>query len=144
MIEPATTARATGARSIASSLLAAVLVVCGIFTARALAASPGLPIIVYHQIRNTPDGPPDSLEAISLDRFKAEMRYLHEHGYVTLTAEEVVNYLHGGDPPGKKIVAIQFDDGWKSGQLALPVLDNYSFLLVVTVADLGLLTLAFG
>jgi peptidoglycan/xylan/chitin deacetylase (PgdA/CDA1 family) len=63
---------------------------------------------------------------------------------VTLTAEEVVNYLHGGDPPGKKIVAIQFDDGWKSGQLALPVLDNYSFLLVVTVADLGLLTLAFG
>jgi len=73
MIEPAATARARGARSIASSLLAAVLAVCGIFTASALAASPRLPIIVYHQIRNTADGPPDSLEAISLDRFKSEM-----------------------------------------------------------------------
>jgi hypothetical protein len=46
MIEPAATARARGARSIASSLLAAVLAVCGIFTASALAASPRLPIIV--------------------------------------------------------------------------------------------------
>jgi hypothetical protein len=60
MIEPAATARARGARSIASSLLAAVLAVCGIFTASALAASPRLPIIVYHQIRNTADGPPDN------------------------------------------------------------------------------------
>jgi endo-1,4-beta-xylanase len=98
MVEQATTARAKGARSIAPSLLVAVLAVCGIFTASALAASPGLPIIVYHQIRNTPDGPPDSLEAISLDRFTSEMRYLHEHGYVTLSAEEVVNYMHGGNP----------------------------------------------
>jgi len=32
-----------------------------------------------------------------------------------------------GDQPGKKVVAIQFDDGWKSGQLALPVLDKYGF-----------------
>jgi peptidoglycan/xylan/chitin deacetylase (PgdA/CDA1 family) len=127
MIEPAITAQPRWVRSIASSLLAAVLTVCGIFTASALAASPGLPIIVYHQIRNTPDGPPDSLEAISLDRFKSEMRYLHEHGYQTLSAQEAVNYLHGGDQPGKKVVAIQFDDGWKSGQLALPVLDKYGF-----------------
>ena len=127
MIEAAASARPRSVRIVASSLLAAVLMVCGIFTAGAPAASAGLPIIVYHQIRNTPDGPPDSLEAISLDRFKSEMSYLHEHGYVTLSAEEVVNYLHGGNPPGKKIVAIQFDDGWKSSQLALPVLDGYGF-----------------
>ena len=127
MLEPAIAARTGGARSVALSLVVAVLSVCGIFTASALAASPGLPIIVYHQIRNTSDGPPDSLEAISLDRFKSEMRYLHEQGYMTLSAEEVVNYLHGGYPPGRKVVAVQFDDGWKSGQLALPVLDKYGF-----------------
>ena len=127
LIEPATNARDRGARPIASSLLAASLAICEIFTASALAASRGLPIIVYHQIRNTVDGPPDSLEAISLDRFKSEMRYLHEHGYVTLGAEDVVNYLHGDALPGEKIVAVQFDDGWKSGQLALPVLDKYGF-----------------
>ena len=125
MIEPSITARPRWSRSVASLLFAVVFAVCGIFSAPA--ASPKLPIIVYHQIRNTPGGPPDSLEAISLDRFKLEMRYLHEQGYVTLSAEEVVDYLRGGEPPGKNIVAIQFDDGWKSGQLALPVLDKYGF-----------------
>jgi len=120
--------RARAARFIVSSLLAAVLAVSGIFTASVYATSGGLPILVYHQIRYTADGPPDSLEAISLDRFKSEMRYLHEHGYVTLSAEEVVNYFHGGSNfPGKKLVAVQFDDGWKSAQLALPVLNKYGF-----------------
>lgn len=113
-------------QSIALAMFVAVFGVCGILSAGALAASRGLPIIVYHQIRETPDGPPDSLEAISLDRFKSEMRYLHEHGYVTLSAEEIVAYLHGGTS-ADKIVAIQFDDGWKSEQLALPVLDKFDF-----------------
>jgi peptidoglycan/xylan/chitin deacetylase (PgdA/CDA1 family) len=120
-------ARANRTRSVGSSLLMAVVCVCGIFAASPLAASSGLPIIVYHQIRDTRDGPPDSLEAISLDRFKSEMRYLHEHGYVTLSASEVVKHLQEGDSPGEKIVAIQFDDGWKSSQLALPVLNQYGF-----------------
>ncbi len=86
-----------------------------------------LPIIVYHQIRNSADGPPDSLEAISLARFESQMRYLHEQGYTTLSSEEVVSFVRGGKPPGAKIVAIHFDDGWKSSQLALPVLDRYAF-----------------
>jgi peptidoglycan/xylan/chitin deacetylase (PgdA/CDA1 family) len=125
MIAVAATDRAGRARSIALSLVAAVLAIA--VTAGVLAASPRLPIIVYHQIRNTADGPPDSLETISLDRFKSEMRYLHEHGYVTLNADEVIDFLNGGNPPSKKIVALQFDDGWKSSQLALPVLDKYAF-----------------
>ncbi len=108
-------------------LFAAVIEAWAILTASAFAASPDLPVIVYHQIRNTADGPPDSLEAISLDRFESEMRYLHEHGYVTLSAAQVVDYVRGGKPAGKRIVAIQFDDGWKSAQLALPILDQYGF-----------------
>jgi len=91
------------------------------------AESPSLPIIVYHQIRDSADGPPDSPEAISLTRFEAQMRYLHEEGYVTLSVAEVLNVVHGGKPPGARIVAIHFDDGWKSAQLALPVLERYGF-----------------
>lgn len=107
-------------------LAAAILAVCGVFSPKA-AADPALPIIVYHQIRNSSDGPPDSLEAISSERFKSEMRYLHEQGYVTLSAKEVVAYMRGAAPPQTKVLAIQFDDGWKSSQLALPVLDMYGF-----------------
>ena len=93
----------------------------------AAAQAPTLPIIVYHQIRNSADGPPDSLEAISLATFEAQMRYLHEQGYATLSADEVVQFVRGGKPPSGRIVAIHFDDGWKSVQLALPVLDRYGF-----------------
>ena len=104
---------------LASSFLIAVFGFCGIFSASALASPRGLPIIVYHQIRETPEGPPDSLEPISLDRFTLEMGYLHEHGYVTLSAEEVESNLQGATSSDKN-VANQFDDGWKTAQLALP------------------------
>jgi peptidoglycan/xylan/chitin deacetylase (PgdA/CDA1 family) len=95
--------------------------------ATAAANAPALPILVYHQIRDRADGPPDSFEAISLARFEEEMRYLHKQGYVTLSVDQVVDFVRGGKPPGAKIVAIHFDDGWKSAQLALPVLDRYGF-----------------
>jgi peptidoglycan/xylan/chitin deacetylase (PgdA/CDA1 family) len=126
MVESAN-APARAVRSIVTLLLAAIVEAWGILTPSAFIASPALPIIVYHQIRNGADGPPDSLEVISLDHFESEMRYLHEHGYVTLNAAQVVDYIRGGKPPGKRIVAIQFDDGWKSAQLALPILNRYRF-----------------
>ena len=116
-----------GIRTTALLLLTAVLACCSIFGAGASAPSAGLPILVYHQIRDTADGPPNSPEAISLDRFKTQMQYLHEHGYVTLSADEVVRYLQGNYPQGKKVAAIHFDDGWTSARLALPVLDAYGF-----------------
>ena len=95
--------------------------------ATAVAEPLPLPIIVYHQIRADADGPPDSLETISLERFESQMQHLHERGYTTLSGEEVVNIVHGEKPSATKIVAIHFDDGWKSAQLALPALDRYAF-----------------
>jgi len=117
------TALTTKARIVGLGMVAAS---CGA-PAIAADAAPWLPIIVYHQIRSAADGPPDSLEVISLQRFEAQLRYLHDQGYATLSADEVVDFVHGGKPPGAKIVAIHFDDGWKSAQLALPVLDRYGF-----------------
>jgi len=114
-------------RDAIAKVLAAIVAVCGTPSVYAVAAQRDLPIIVYHQIRNTDDGPPDSAEAIALTRFESEMRYLHEQGYVALSAQEVVNFVHSGKAPGTRIVAVQFDDGWKSAQLALPVLDRYGF-----------------
>ena len=104
-----------------------MVVACAIVSPAAMPASPALPILVYHQIRNTADGPPDSDEAISLSRFESQMRYLHDNGYVTLSANEVVDFIRGRPIPESKIVAIHFDDGWKSAQFALPVLDRYGF-----------------
>ena len=123
---PARRARALGVLP-SGMTLACVPAASGAAPLGAAANVPALPILVYHQIRLGADGPPDSLETISLDRFSAQMRHLSEEGYVTLSADEVVEFVRGVGSRADRIVAIQFDDGWKSAQLALPVLDRYGF-----------------
>ena len=94
------------------------------FGASAPAAS--LPILVYHQIRVANDGLSDGPTVISLERFAAEMRILHEEGYITLGMDEVVKFLKGRKFPPHS-VAIHFDDGWQSALNARPVLDRYGY-----------------
>jgi peptidoglycan/xylan/chitin deacetylase (PgdA/CDA1 family) len=90
-------------------------------------AGASFPILVYHQIRTTPDGPADSEIALSLERFEEQMRYLHQHGYTAISTEQAVAIVRGGRAPPGKLVAIHFDDGWKSSLAAVPVLDRYGF-----------------
>jgi peptidoglycan/xylan/chitin deacetylase (PgdA/CDA1 family) len=52
------------------------------------------------------------------------MQYLHDQGYRSLSMDEVVQYLEGKPFP-RKVVAIHFDDGWRSAEAALPVLSRY-------------------
>jgi peptidoglycan/xylan/chitin deacetylase (PgdA/CDA1 family) len=85
-----------------------------------------LPIIVYHEIRTSGDEPADGPTAISLQRFESQMAYLHGHGYRTLSMEEAIRFLQGERFPSK-VVAIHFDDGWKSELSAVPVLDRFGF-----------------
>jgi peptidoglycan/xylan/chitin deacetylase (PgdA/CDA1 family) len=85
-----------------------------------------LPILVYHQIRTSPDGPADGPIALSLERFEGQMRLLDEEGYTTLSMDQVERFLEGEPFPGK-VVAIHIDDGWQSSLAAVPVLDRYGF-----------------
>ncbi len=85
-----------------------------------------LPILVYHQI-GEPDRPGNAPITVSLQDFERQMQYLHEHGYATLTTSETVEFVRTGRAPSDRIVAIHFDDGWKSSLAALPILDRYGF-----------------
>lgn len=87
---------------------------------------PGLPILVYHEIKTARPEPWDVTVTVPLADFEAEMRYLKEQGYATLSMSDVMDYLKGKPFP-EKIVAIHFDDGWKSAQDAVPVLNRYGF-----------------
>jgi len=114
-------------RSLGAALLAVALSCLMIWPAAAGAPpAPALPILVYHQIRVGPDGPPDGETVISYERFSVDMEYLHDQGYVTLDMDEVVQFLQGERFP-PKVVAIHFDDGWQSAINAVPVLDRYGF-----------------
>lgn len=100
----------------------------GIFLAPqiAQARAANLPIIVYHQILESVDEDSDDPTIISYAQFSAQMAYLHDHGYVTLSMDEVMRYLNG-EPFPERVVAIQFDDGWKSQLSALSLLRQYGF-----------------
>lgn len=89
-------------------------------------AGQGLPVLVYHQLRESGNTPADSLTAISLQHFEQQMRLLHDEGYTTLSSGDIVAYLQGKPFP-ENSVAIHFDDGWRSAKLAIPVLRRYGF-----------------
>ncbi|HEX6828948.1 MAG TPA: polysaccharide deacetylase family protein [Burkholderiales bacterium] len=70
------------------------------------------------------DGPPDGETVLSLEQFEAQMRQLNAEGYRALGMDEVMAFLQGRPLP-EKVVAIHFDDGWKSSRHAIPVLERY-------------------
>lgn len=105
------------------ALAAAVLLLAAAWAGGAAAAGE-LPILVFHQIRVADDGPPDGETVLSLEHFEAQMRHLSAEGYRSLKMDEVMDFVRGRPFPAR-VVAIHFDDGWKSSRHAIPVLERY-------------------
>lgn len=68
-----------------------------------------LPIVLYHYT------PPD---------LAAQLQYLVDHGYTTLSMDQVYAGLNGGPLPAKP-VAITFDDGYENQMQAFQLLEQY-------------------
>lgn len=88
-------------------------------------------ILTYHSFGPIPAKKETAMQLhyrITADKFDAQMKYLSDHGYKTITfADLVENQLHGKPIPDKAIV-LTFDDGWKSQyEYALPILEKYKF-----------------
>jgi cellulose synthase (UDP-forming) len=83
-----------------------------------------VPVLTYHAVSNNPDDPGDP--KISFDMFEAQMKYLHDNQYVTLSIEDLLRFMKGYTVPDKAIV-LTFDDGWKSMKDVVPVLNHYHF-----------------
>jgi len=104
---------------------AGLLAVASSGTAAAPRVAPGagIPVLIYHQI--TTDGQPPGETVIALDRFEAQMRWLAENGYRTLSMAELVAIVAGRRPMPARAVVLTFDDGWKNVLNAVPVLERY-------------------
>jgi peptidoglycan/xylan/chitin deacetylase (PgdA/CDA1 family) len=71
-----------------------------------------VPFLVYHALGPAPAGTPFPGLYVSYGDFKAEMAWLHTHGYQAVTIDEVMKaWYHGGRLPAKPIV-ITFDNGY--------------------------------
>ncbi len=65
-----------------------------------------IPILMYHEISEGPD-----CMWVSDKDFYAQMKYLHDNGYQTITLSQAVELLTGHYDTSKKVV-LTFDDGY--------------------------------
>ncbi len=90
-----------------------------------------VPILEYHQINPT-DPRKDLIHALSVNKFKAQMRYLYKKGYTCLSLVELLQKTPHQQSKLKKSFALTFDDGYKNFfTQAFPVLRSYGFTATV-------------
>jgi peptidoglycan/xylan/chitin deacetylase (PgdA/CDA1 family) len=89
-----------------------------------------IPILMYHYVRTVAD-PTDTIGinlSVTPEKFAAQMQYLADNGYTTLTMGEVHAILAGALPLPPKPIALTFDDGYRDFYTAAwPVLKQHNF-----------------
>lgn len=89
-----------------------------------------IPILMYHYIRVVND-PKDQVGinlSVTPAAFAAQMQYLADRGYTTLTMREVHAILAGERPLPPKPIALTFDDGYRDFYTAAwPILQRHGF-----------------
>lgn len=98
--------------------------------------SHGINVLMYHQI-----GPFTRLEGpmrahrstyCRVDRFAAQMAWLHRFGYRVLAMDEVLACVRGEMAVPPRAVALTFDDGYENfAEHAWPILKRYGFPAMV-------------
>ena len=102
---------------ISALLLLSALTACSI----SYQNSVSLPILLYHDIRETGEGE----SVIARDVFLSHLDALQEAGYETVTFQQVIDFVQLGSPLPQKPILITFDDGYLSNyEIAWPALQE--------------------
>ena len=90
-----------------------------------------VPILMYHHIEQ-PEPGADSLRydlSVSPQDFEAQLRYLRQEGYESITLNDLALYLTVGKPLPPRPIIITFDDGYTDAYTnAFPLLKRYGFV----------------
>jgi len=88
----------------------------------------GIPVLNYHQINNKAH----NALTLSSQEFDAQMAYLHESGYNTISPDQLVDHLQYGSSLPPNPVLITFDDGYEDNyRVAYPILQKYNFTATI-------------
>lgn len=91
-----------------------------------------LPILMYHQISE--DWRRWNDYVVSVDEFEADMDFLKENGFETISVRQLLDWYDGEFEMPEKPVMITFDDGFESTlTYAEPILRGHGFCGVVAV-----------
>ncbi len=96
---------------------------------QAIKHSVQVPIMMYHHISAAT--PPNLLElslTVTPTHFQAQLAYLKEHNYHTITFNQLFAALYYDGPLPPHPIILTFDDGYRDAyQFALPLLQAYNF-----------------
>lgn len=83
-----------------------------------------VPVLTYHNF--TTDPAEANILTIPAEAFRKQLRYLEEHGYRVITADQLLDFIEFDEPIPDKSVVITIDDGWRSTyEIALPILKEF-------------------
>ena len=93
----------------------------------------GFPILEYHMITENP--PPDSeVYNVPPEEFAAQLDYLQQKGYTTITLQEFMRAKHGKITLPENPIVLTFDDGYENIYTEmLPILEAHKMKAVVYV-----------
>ena len=96
------------------------------------AESVRVPIVMYHLVLKDPARagkyviPPETLEK--------DLQWIRDNGYQTVTAEDLIAFVHKGTPLPEKPIVLTFDDGYTNNHTyAYPLLEAYGMRAVLSV-----------
>ena len=86
-----------------------------------------VPVLTYHNVVDVIEDDPNVTVNISTKKFEKQIKWLHDHGYKTITMDELYDWKVNNKKIPRKSILITFDDGWKSYYTkAIPILEKYN------------------
>ena len=91
-----------------------------------------LPIVMYHSILK--DTNRSGKYIITPSTLEADLQYISNNGYTTITMTDLINYVYDNCPLPEKPIIITFDDGhYNNLGYAVPLLKKYSMKAVISI-----------
>lgn len=91
-----------------------------------------VPIVMYHLVLKDPARA--SKYVISPDTLESDLKWIRDNGYETVTAEDLIAYVHEGVPLPEKPIVLTFDDSYTNNYTyAYPLLERYRMRAVLSV-----------
>lgn len=88
-----------------------------------------VPVLMYHYFYDENTETAENGNFYSIQKFDAQLAHFKEEGYLTLTMEELYDWLEGRIEVPEKSVVITMDDGFHyTYDYALPVLEKYNYV----------------
>ena len=91
-----------------------------------------VPILMYHSILKDPQRA--GMHVLSPDTLEQDLRYLKDHGYTTVSMQQLLDAVYQDAPLPDKPVVLTFDDGYLNNlTYVLPLLEKYDMKATISI-----------